>query len=219
MILGIGWATLDPAQNAIVRVLTATLHEGGHYLAAIATGAKAFGMTINVDGSGHVSIGTTDPLQAILTAASGMLTVALVSAVFLYSGLTRIGMHVFLATIGLLCIVLCVLVAEDPEVSLVLLCVGAITLFVGYMPGGAFLKSICLLYLAFVLFLGVLASVPYAYAEFTSLQPEPKPSDSKIIADALGAEIQYVGNALVGLMVLIYATSAIFVAAWLHQND
>lgn len=219
LILGIGWAALTPAQDSITRVLTTALHEVGHYVMALATGSQAFGIEIRADGSGHVSVATSDPLSSILVAAAGILTVALVSAAFLYSGLTRIGMHVFLASMGLLCVILCLIVAEDPEVCLVLLVVGALALFVGYMPGAPFLKAVVLLYLSFVLVLGVLGGLGYAYSEVAGVPPNEHASDSKIIADALGTQVRYVGNALIATIALIYAISAVFVAAWLHQNE
>lgn len=216
---GLAFAVLGPAQNAIVRVLSAAIHEVGHFLAALATGAQALGMKVNANGSGHAVIATSSPLQSILTAASGMLMVALVASFLGYSGLTRRWMHAQLAAIGTLSLVLCALVAEEPVVCLVFLGVGGLAVFIAYMPGVAFLKSVATLYIAIVLTYGLLLNLGYAYAESVPAEPEPIPSDSQIIATALEVDVLYVGNTLLGLIALIFAVAAILVASWLQRNE
>jgi len=222
--LALWWGLWPAAFNFMVEMLTTAIHEGGHALAGLATGAEVKQIVINADGSGHVLTSSDSPFKSAVISTAGPLAPALLGALLTFMGLTRKALSMLLVTAGAgLALVgwLQTGGAADAgwlDARLALFIWAALMLAIGFAPAPAMIKSVAVLMLALIAIIALVQG--YAYLSVTYIDGDPaRPSDVQSIADTLGAGNRDIARALLGLMALPWLLSLIFTLNWFQKRD
>lgn len=217
-LLALAHVAMPAVARFLVTILTTWAHEAvGHYGIAFAGGGQGLDIDIRPDGSGEATVTTTSPLHALLVNGAGLVLPACLAGVLLYVGLTRKGTSLSLAVLAAGLGMVAYLHIDDDKILLALSAWAAVAGIIAISPASGLVKAITVLFIAFALSLGVLQSVDYAFADMIG-DPAERASDTRKIADALGASIDDVGQALILLMVVPYAVSLLFALNWIRRH-
>lgn len=217
-LLVVAHLVIPPAARFMVQVLQTWVHETSHYGVAIIGGGQGEDIAISADGSGHVKVLVTSPYHAILVHAAGLILPAWLAAFMVYAGITRKVNTGLLVALAIGVALVAYFYVEDEKVLLALSVWAGLAFVIGVSPASGLVKAVAVLFVAFSLTLGALASFDYAFVDYIDGDPN-RPSDTQAIADALGtSDLPTIGNTLVIFMIGGYVIAMFFAVNWVARH-
>lgn len=200
-------------------LLSTLFHEAGHGVAAMLTGGSFESLAIYADGSGvagHRSSGGAG-LHA-LVAAGGLVGPAVIAAMAFAFGRSARGARAFLLFIGVALAVTLALVIRN---AFGIVFTGAFVvavLAIGFRatPGTA---QLCTVFLATQLALSVFSRADYLFTETAVTGGGTMPSDTSVMASALGGTYWMWGLACGGFSIAVLAAGAMWFLRVLREPD
>lgn len=200
------------------KIIHTWAHESGHYVSAELGPGSASAMVINADGSGHVQTQSSSPLHRIIISALGNIWPVILSAYFLYIGITRQFMHISIFILGCAIALSTYAFGFEEKVSLILYGWAIVCVVAALVPTDAILASIVSVLIGIILFLGAVDNIDYLFLDYINNDPA-RPSDSQKIADITNAgSLQEVGNVILMIVISIYAVFTLLSIHWLSQR-